>query len=129
MIPILVQSINELNGKIEQLTKEKASLTRSIDNKESVEESHISENRNILYQNTPNPFKEQTIIRFSLAENTTNATICVFDMTGKMLKHIPVTASEHSVTVNGWELGEGMFLYSLVVGGHEVDTKRMIITK
>ena len=32
------------------------------------------------------------------------------------------------VTVNGWELGEGLYLYSLVVNGREIDTKKMIIT-
>ena len=84
---------------------------------------------NVLYQNTPNPFKEQTTIRFSLADDTQNASICLFDMTGKMLKNLPISSGETSVSLNGWELGEGMFLYTLIVNGKEIDTKRMIITK
>jgi hypothetical protein len=39
----------------------------------------------MLYQNTPNPFKEQTVIRFSLADDAQDAAICIFDMTGKIL--------------------------------------------
>ena len=50
-------------------------------------------------------------------------------MTGKMLRKLPVTAGMESVTVNGWELGEGLFLYSLVVNGQKIDTKRMIMSK
>ena len=82
-----------------------------------------------LYQNTPNPFTAQTTIRFRLPENAQNAFICIFDMTGKMLKQIPVNASMNSVTINGYELSAGMYLYSLTVNGQEVDTKRMILSK
>ena len=83
----------------------------------------------MLYQNTPNPFKEQIVIRFSLADDARDAAICIFDMTGKILKKLPISSGETSVAVNGWELGEGMFLYTLIVNGREIDTKRMIITK
>ena len=85
--------------------------------------------QNVLYQNSPNPFKEQTTIRFSLANDAQNASICIFDMTGKMLKNLPVSSGDTSVSLNGWEIGEGMFLYTLIVNGKEIDTKRMIITK
>jgi hypothetical protein len=50
-------------------------------------------------------------------------------MTGKMLKKLPISSGETSVSINGWELGEGMFLYTLMVNGREIDTKRMIIAK
>lgn len=128
MIPLLVQSINELNAKIAQLSKDNVRQTRSVfSDDEDGFSSPVS--KNILYQNTPNPFKEQTTIRFSLADDVTSAAICIFDMSGKMLKKLPVSSGDGSVTVNGWELGEGMFLYSLLVNGREIDTKKMIITK
>jgi hypothetical protein len=128
MIPLLVQSINELNAKIAQMSRDNVKQTRSAF---SDDEDGFSSpaTKNILYQNTPNPFKEQTTIRFSLADDVTSAAICIFDMSGKMLKKLPVSSGETSVTVNGWELGEGMFLYSLLVNGREIDTKKMIITK
>ena len=50
-------------------------------------------------------------------------------MSGKMLKKIPVSKGMESVAVNGYELGEGMFLYSLLVNGQEIATKRMILSK
>ncbi|MBR7031143.1 MAG: T9SS type A sorting domain-containing protein [Prevotella sp.] len=128
MIPLLVQSINELNAKIEvlegQVSEGAAKKTRSATNKKA---SPLTQNR--LYQNTPNPFKEQTVIRFSLADDVQNAAICIFDMTGKTIKKMPVSSGIESVSVGGYELGEGMFLYSLVVNGQEIDTKKMIISK
>ena len=50
-------------------------------------------------------------------------------MNGKMLKKLPVSSGMNSVTISAYEFGEGMFLYTLVVSGLEIDTKRMIITK
>ena len=128
MIPLLVQSINELSAEIEVLKGQSsggaAKKTRSATNKKA---SSLSQNR--LYQNMPNPFKEQTIIRFSLADDVQNAAICIFDMTGKTIKKLPISSGMESVSIGGYELGEGMFLYSLVVNGQEIDTKRMIISK
>jgi len=60
----------------------------------------------MLYQNTPNPFKEQTVIRFSLADDARDAAICIFDMTGKILKKLPISSGKTSVSVKGWELGD-----------------------
>jgi hypothetical protein len=126
LVPILIQSIQELNQKVDELENEKAAKTRSVGDDTS--DFSAVTTGNVLYQNTPNPFKEQTVIRFSLADDATNAAICIFDMSGKMLKKLPVSSGMTSVFINGWELGEGLYLYSLVVNGREIDTKRMIIT-
>jgi hypothetical protein len=48
-------------------------------------------------------------------------------MQGKMLKNFNVTKVEESVTLSGYELGKGLYLYSLIVNGQEIDTKKMII--
>ena len=82
-----------------------------------------------LAQNTPNPFSERTTIRFTLPENAQQAYIYVFDMSGKMYKQIPVNSSMQSVTIEGYELSAGMYIYSLVIGGKEVQTRRMILSK
>ena len=56
-----------------------------------------------------------------------DASICVFDMNGRMLKKSPISSGMDSVSISGNELGEGMFLYSLIVNGQEIDTKKMVI--
>ncbi len=128
MIPLLVQSINELNEKIEALEGHASGRkTAAARGTTGIDNSSISQNR--LYQNIPNPFKETTTIRFTLADDARDAYICIFDMTGKPVKKLPVTPGMDSVSFGGYEIGEGMFLYSLIVSGQEIDTKRMIITK
>ena len=128
LVPILIRSIQELKAELDEVRGGSSDVVMS----RTVSTSAVSATTttgNVLYQNTPNPFKEQTTIRFSLADDARDAAVCIFDMTGKMLKKLPISSGETSVTIGGYELGEGMFLYTLIVNGREIDTKRMIITK
>jgi hypothetical protein len=127
LVPVLIRSIQELKAELDEARNVgDANMTRRGATGIS---ASTSQTGNVLYQNMPNPFKEQTTIRFRLADDAVNAAICIFDMTGKMLKKLPVSSGMESVTVNGYELGEGMFLYSLMVNNQEIDTKRMILSK
>jgi hypothetical protein len=127
LVPVLVRAIQELKSQVDSLQDNPRLATFRAPSTTGINQSVASDN--VLYQNTPNPFNEQTTIRFKLAENVQNATICIFDMTGKMLKKLPVSSGDSSLKVNGWELGEGMFLYSLIINGQVIDTKRMVISK
>ena len=130
MVPLLLRSMQELKARVQELegtdggsaARRESSLSNSVD-------SRISPVSAVLYQNTPNPFTAQTEIRFSLPDDAPQAYIYIFDMTGKMQKQIPVDPNQQSVTINGYELSAGIYLYSLVVGGQEIDTKRMILSK
>ncbi|GHV25499.1 hypothetical protein FACS1894176_04100 [Bacteroidia bacterium] len=82
-----------------------------------------------LYQNAPNPFRTNTEIRYFLPEGIREAYLCIFDMQGKMLKKLNAQVGMNTLTVRGSELHAGMYLYSLIVDGQEIDTKRMILTK
>ena len=127
MVPLLLRSIQELKQELDAVKGGSEYKTRSVGGETS--DFSATETGNVLYQNTPNPFKEQTTIRFRLADDAQNAAICIFDMSGKMLKKLPVSSEMTSVTVNGYELSEGLYLYSLIVNGREIDTKRMILSK
>ncbi len=127
LVPVLIRSIQELKQELDQVKSGSEAKTRSASD-ESADFSAIATG-NVLYQNTPNPFKERTVIRFSLADGVQDASVCIFDMTGKTIKKLPVSSGMDSVSVGGYELGEGMFLYSLIVNGQVIDTKRMVISK
>ncbi|MBO7047267.1 MAG: tail fiber domain-containing protein [Prevotella sp.] len=126
MVPLLLRCIQELKQELDIIKGETKTMTRSIGD-EATDFSNIAKD-NVLYQNTPNPFKEQTVIRFKLADNIQNASICIFDMNGRLLKKIPVSSEMDRISIGSYEFGEGIFLYSLIVNGQEVDTKKMIIT-
>lgn len=81
-----------------------------------------------LYQNKPNPFSNTTVIEYETGNNATYASILVFDMQGKQLKRFDnLSKGFNSVTINASELYAGMFMYSLIVDGKEIATKRMIL--
>lgn len=128
LVPVLIKAIQELKQQVDELQGTEAAK-KAPAKTSTTDDRNTTAKKNILYQNTPNPAKEQTIIRYRLADNAKDAAICIFDMQGKMLKKIPVSSDNDSVTINGYELGQGMFLYSLIINGQEIDTKKMIITK
>lgn len=128
LVPILIRSIQELKQEVDEL-RGTGEAHKAKSNAPAAVTTTSSTNTSALYQNTPNPFKDQTIIRYRLADDAKNAAICIFDMQGKLLKKYPISSDSDSLSINGYELGEGMFLYTLMVNGQEIDTKRMILTK
>ena len=127
LVPVLIRSIQVLKQEVDELKGVDGSARMAP--KSSGVNPTIATSKNKLFQNTPNPFKEETVIRFQLADDACDAAICIFDMSGKMLKQMSVDSSMQSVTIGGNELSAGMYLYSLVVNGNEIDTKRMILSK
>jgi hypothetical protein len=127
ILPVLVSAIQELRQQVDELRSlQKPSVSRSSGNATDVIE--ISTQAAVLYQNTPNPFKEKTEIRYSLSEEINTAEIYVFDMQGKLLKKYSADKSG-VVVIKGSDLKAGIYLYSLIVDGKQIDTKRMILTK
>lgn len=128
LVPILIRSIQELKQELDEArTSSDNDLMRSRTATDIPSATTSSSFQ--LFQNDPNPFTERTTIRFTLPDDAQNVYIYIFDMQGKLQKQMPVDASMRSVTINGYELQPGMYIYSLVVGGKEIDTKRMILSK
>jgi hypothetical protein len=51
-------------------------------------------------------------------------------MQGKLIKTYSLTTKgDGTVEINASELQPGMYMYSLITGGKEVDTKKMILTE
>lgn len=127
LVPLLIRSIQALKQELDELKSDDGSKYNTPQTTDV--EALNTKSKCMLYQNIPNPFREKTVIRFHLTNDVKDASICIFDMSGKLLKKLPVSKGMESVSVNGYELGEGMFLYSLVVNGQEFDTKRMILSE
>lgn len=124
--------INAKNAKVDDLQNQISNccsniiIGKGLTNSETVVSSNTTA---ILYQNNPNPFNQQTNIQYSIPTNSSTSSIMVFDLTGKLIKTIPVTTfGNASITINGNELNPGMFVYSLIVDGKIIDTKSMILT-
>lgn len=82
-----------------------------------------------LYQNTPNPFNKSTAISFYLGQKAKQATLFIYDMQGTQIKRFEIDQrGEGKIALQAGTLKAGMYLYSLIVDGKEIDMKRMQIT-
>ncbi len=132
-IALLTKAIQEQQVQIEELRNQ---LTQKSTNQVLVvnetanpaEAKEMASKAYMLAQNVPNPFTSSTIIKYIIPENKT-AMIAVFDLNGKMLLQFPNLKSASQITINGSTLQAGMYLYSLLVNGQEIITKKMILTK
>lgn len=129
LIPILVGGIKEQQNQIDSLESTISELKAEVSHSNGTQVSFSNIDAE-LFQNSPNPFTDRTTINFEIKSEFRTAEILVFDMNGKMLKAYTVEPNQSSrVVIEGNELEAGMYLYSLVVDGQEVDTKRMILNK
>ncbi|MDA3878917.1 MAG: T9SS type A sorting domain-containing protein [Prolixibacteraceae bacterium] len=78
-----------------------------------------------LNQNIPNPFSENTRIDITLPAEISNASLYVYNMQGKQIKAYTIQdRGNTSLTINGYALEAGMYLYALIAHGKEVIPKR-----
>lgn len=132
LIPILVKAITEQQIQIEELQaavglgealKGAAVTTSSADSQLPDPESAT------LYQNSPNPFSEETKIKYYLGNGVELATVIIYDMSGKQLKSYELQQrNSGEITINGGELDTGMYMYTLIADGQVIGSKQMILT-
>lgn len=139
LIPLLLQSIKELQAKVAVLEASKGgnnggavayAPAKPIGTTEMSSTNIAADVVASLSQNTPNPFSEATTIAFTLPESVKDAMLCIYDMNGKQLEQITITErGASSVQIEGYKYSAGMYLYSLIADGAIIDTKRMVLTK
>ncbi|MEI6488531.1 MAG: T9SS type A sorting domain-containing protein [Bacteroidota bacterium] len=89
------------------------------------------ENGAKLEQNIPNPFSNNTEIRYQLEKSATVA-LSVYDVTGKKVLSVnsgEQTTGSHSININSANLSEGVYYYSLTVGTSVTACKKMVVIK
>ncbi len=84
----------------------------------------------MLEQNIPNPFNENTVIRFKIPASSKSAQLMITDVKGTIIKSIPLTQKgEGNITLRAGTLSQGSYFYSLIVDGKKTDTKQMQMIK
>ena len=127
IVPVLVEAFKEQQRIIESLQKEIAELKTSDKGSGALESQESP--RNALYQNTPNPTNSSTTIECFIDSKFLKALIVVYDLNGSQLKEYPVDHRGKNVTtIEANEFEPGIYLYSLLLDGKLIDTKRMVIT-
>ena len=134
LIPVLVQAINELRAELDELKGEKQEDAEDSPLLAPAQQAGLDEQASLsaakLYQNAPNPWNTETVIRYSLPQDVTTADIFIYDMQGTQLKRIPAQGrGENRVVLTAQDLTAGMYIYALVADGTLIDSKKMILTK
>lgn len=137
LIPIMVQAIQEqamiisaYGRKIRELSSGETD-TSTFGTKIAATDTHVISGQDaVLYQNTPNPFNTITEINYFLPQGFNTANIFVFNLQGDLQQTYNITMPGFgSVQISASQLNPGMYFYSLVVDGLEVETKKMILTQ
>jgi endonuclease/exonuclease/phosphatase family metal-dependent hydrolase len=86
----------------------------------------------LVYQNYPNPFTDQTTIRFSLKERS-QGSVTVYDITGRT---VGIVASDallepglNEFTFNDNGLGSGVYVYIIKLDDGVTETGKMVLIK
>ncbi len=125
LISILTSSLKELNEKVASLESELENIKGEGIAKDG-DKGTIDEVGFSMEQNIPNPFSNQATISYTLPNNT-EANIVIFDMSGKFIREYNLPNQKGELVINSSDIGQGMFIYSLVSGGKIMETRKMIV--
>lgn len=149
LIPVLLQAIKDQNVIIDSLSQNDsliyaalADLRSQINSCCSSQANRVgsrvspidveisSENAIILNQNDPNPFNERTRISYNIPEYVKSAEIIFYTSKGIVLKTVVIDhRGVGEMNVFASDLSSGIYMYSLVVDGKTVDSKKMVCVK
>lgn len=118
--------ISDQNRKLELLELKITTNSTIVKNTEN----YLLNKVPMLFQNNPNPFDKKTFIDYFIPDGSTQASIVVSDIQGKIIySSIINTIGMGRVTLEDEKLDQGTYLYSLYVNGKIIDTKQMIVVK
>jgi hypothetical protein len=133
---LAIKGIQELAPVIEEQKEKIASLEERLTKLESVIAS-LTETKNVnisdantnasLEQNKPNPFNNNTIIRYNISKGATGK-INIYNQTGKIVKTVDANESGQ-LNLSAQNLIAGTYTYSLMINGKIISSKQMIVIK
>ena len=135
---IAIKAIQELMKKTSEievvkqqndyLKKELADLKQLVSRLANEQNINTSASNASLLQNSPNPVRGLTAIKYSLPEGSSRAQLLLTDALGSTVKAVQLTSSG-VVNLDVSSLSSGVYNYSLVVDGKTVQTRKMTVER
>lgn len=140
IIPVLAEAIKIQQTTIEDLEKENKTLEARLERLEALilknqptpndaSSSQLNSINNSiqLEQNRPNPTPGLTVIDYTLPKDITKASLVVVDLNGKEISNQLINAGTGSVELSTRSWISGTYIYSIVVDGRTLASKKMIV--
>ena len=145
IIPLLINAIQELNTAVKDQQIEIAELQAEIEELKSPStpllpqpittksvaqnSSSISNDIDEAYmsQNAPNPFSGEAEIIYQVPQTAISAYIGIYNLNGLQIQQYPLEKGAGTVTISAGNLSSGIYIYSLIIDGEEVETRRMVV--
>ncbi len=121
------ERISKLEEKLENLEAKINSVLSNQPNQKEEVAIETKEN-GLLEQNAPNPFSNNTSIKYRIPENSNFSVINILDINGRLLKTYPVLDKSGVLNINAFEFPAGTYIYNLVIDNKIIDTKKMLLT-
>lgn len=122
MIPILIQSIQELKKELDD-TKDELNSLKSTSHVATQPTVQVS----LLQQNIPNPFRDECTIKCCIPEYASSAYLRLYDLNGHLIQSLSITDRGNvEIVIEGTGIAKGTYLYSLYIDGELIDTRRLI---
>lgn len=136
MVVPLVKAVQEmdqqkaaLEQKVEKLERQLQELLNMNGSATGISQSSAIEGF-ALEQNIPNPFGSETVIHYTLPSQVKDASLLVYDLSGKQIASFPLNGQgASSITLSSEKLTAGIYIYSVMAGNNVLDSKRMIVTQ
>jgi len=134
---MLINAVKEQQDKIESLEQELAEMKEMMSAVLSGQGTDLNR-QNIqldgrgayLEQNQPNPFNNNTLIKYNIPADVTDAVVNIFDTNGQLIHSERIAQiGTGEIQIKAGTIAAGTYSYSLLVNGNIVDTKRMVIVK
>jgi len=84
----------------------------------------------MLLQNRPNPYSGETVIPYYLPKDFESANLLITNTNGQVIKRVTLKqAGKGELTLRTEGLNAGQYLYSLIVDGRKIQTRKMVLSK
>jgi len=133
LIPVMIKGMQEQQSMIQQQQQQIQQQQQQINELKQMVQASTSSNdissASSLQQNTPNPFNQNTTIRCYVPSAVKQAQLVVYSLDGRQLKYYALKSGSNEVNIVAGTLSSGQYLYSLLVDGKNIDSKKMISIK
>ncbi len=140
LVKDLMNKLEALTTRVEELEKCACYTTRHGDAEKSTDTrgngAKDKDARNTLevgsgsklYQNIPNPFQSTSSIKYYIPETSKNAQLQFASTAGNVVSQVNITERGNGqLDINPSQLASGVYLYSLIVDGQLIATRKMVI--